>query len=142
MHTRNMSLCRFYIFFLLLVNQKTLLDAKLVAEEELLYEKFPEGFIWGVASSAYQVEGGWNLDGKGLSNWDVWTQDPSHISDQSSGQMAADSFHKYKEDVKLIAEMGLDFYRVSIAWARIIPNGLGDINQKVCIYVLTYSFNL
>ena len=63
MHTRNMYSWRFCIFFLLLINQKALLDAKLVAEEELLYEKFPEGFIWGVASSAYQVEGGWILDG-------------------------------------------------------------------------------
>ena len=80
---------------------------KLVAEEELLYDTFPEGFIWGVASSAYQVEGGWEEGGKGLSNWDVWTLDANHTSDHSSGQVAADSYHHYKEDVKLAADIGV-----------------------------------
>ena len=68
---------------------------------------------------------------KGLSNWDVWTQDPTHVSDQSTGQIAADSYHNYKDDVKLISDMGMNVYRLSIAWARIIPNGLGDVNQEV-----------
>lgn len=121
-----------HIFLFLLSSQ--ILEGKLVVEEELLYEKFPENFIWGVASSAYQVEGGWNEGGKGLSNWDVWTEDPSHVSDQSTGQIAADSFHKYKEDVKLIADMGLNVYRLSIAWSRIFTNGLGNVNQEGIAY--------
>ena len=82
---------------------------------------------------------------KGLSNWDVWTQDPTHVSDQSTGQIAADSYHNYKDDVKLISDMGMNVYRLSIAWARIIPNGLGDVNQEVgcsqSSYVLRRSQN-
>ena len=97
------------------------MEGKLVPEEELLYETFPEDFLWGVASSAYQVEGGWDEGGKGLSNWDVWTQDPGNTEDHSTWQVAADSFNKYREDVQLVADMGVGVYRVSVAWARIIP---------------------
>jgi len=104
-------------------------DCKLIDEEELLYGTFPENFLWGVASSAYQVEGGWDADGKGLSNWDVWTQDPSHTTDQSSGRIAADSYHKYKEDVSLAADIGVGTYRLSVAWSRIIPDGIGEVNE-------------
>ena len=84
----------------------------------------------------------WNKGGKGLSNWDVWTEDPSHVSDGSTGQIAADSFHKYKEDVKLIADMGLNIYRLSIAWSRIFTNGLGNVNQEVNAYFYYISFLL
>ena len=73
-------------------------------------------------------------------NGGFWTTYPPHLvlvvierplSDQSTGQMAADSYHNYKDDVKLISDMGMNVYRLSIAWARIIPNGLGDVNQEV-----------
>ena len=77
-----------------------------------------------------------------MSNWDVWTEDPSHVSDQSTGQIAADSFHKYKEDVKLIADMGLNVYRLSIAWSRIFTNGLGNTNQEVNTYCSNTNFLL
>jgi len=104
-------------------------------EEPLLMGTFPDTFQWGVASSAYQVEGGWQEGGKGLSNWDLWTEDPTHTEDGSSGQVAADSFHKYKEDVKLVAGMGVDVYRVSIAWSRVLPGGLGEASpQGVTFY--------
>ena len=118
----------------MLLNNSIVLEAKLDPEDEMLYDKFPEGFLWGAATSSYQVEGGWNDGGKGLNNWDVWTQDPDsgHVSDKTNGQVAADSYHKYKEDVQLIADMELDVYRMSISWARIIPDGVGEINQQVC----------
>ena len=105
--------------------------ARLDPEEPLLYETFPDGFVWGVASSAYQVEGGWDEDGKGLSNWDKWTEDPDHTTDGSSGKVSADSYHKYMEDVQLAADMGVGVYRVSVAWSRIIPEGLGAVNPAV-----------
>ena len=127
-----MSLFQFTLLLYLLFTNSIVLEAKLDPEDEMLYDAFPEYFLWGAATSSYQVEGGWNEGGKGLNNWDVWTQDPDsgHVSDKSNGQVAADSYHKYKEDVQLIADMGLDVYRMSISWARIIPDGVGEINQQ------------
>ena len=98
------------------------------AEENLLYDHFPPDFIWGAATAAYQIEGGWNEDGKGPSIWDVFTKEEGHIIDGSSGDVACDSYHKYKEDVQLLATLGLKSYRFSIAWTRILPYGLGEKN--------------
>ena len=80
-------------------------------EEDLLYDHFPDGFVWGAATAAYQIEGGWNEDGKGLSIWDVFTRINGTIKDGSSGDVACDSYHKYQEDVQLLANMGLNSYR-------------------------------
>ncbi|WP_291652659.1 glycoside hydrolase family 1 protein [Clostridium sp.] len=87
---------------------------------------FPNEFLWGASTSAYQVEGAWNEDGKGLSVIDML----DHPEDTSNFKVASDHYHRYKEDVKLFAEMGLKAYRFSIAWTRIIPNGTGEINKK------------
>ena len=80
-------------------------------EEDLLYDLFPEDFVWRTATAAYQIEGGWNEDGKGLSIWDVFTRINGTIKDGSSGDVACDSYHKYREDVQLLADMGLQSYR-------------------------------
>ena len=77
-----------------------------VYEEDLLYDYFPDDFKWGAATAAYQVEGGWNEDGKGESMWDVFTKIEGNIKDGSSGDVACDSYHKYKEDVQLLSDMG------------------------------------
>lgn len=87
-------------------------------------------FIWGAATASYQIEGAWNEDGKGLNIWDEFTHRPSKIDDNSTGDIACDHYHLYKEDVKLMAECGLKAYRFSISWARILPDGTGKINQK------------
>ncbi|MDU7242174.1 glycoside hydrolase family 1 protein [Clostridium sp.] len=87
---------------------------------------FPKEFLWGASTSAYQVEGAWNEEGKGLSVIDML----DHPEDTSDFKVASDHYHRYKEDVKLFAEMGLKAYRFSIAWTRIIPNGTGEINKK------------
>ncbi|AAK78365.1 6-phospho-beta-glucosidase [Clostridium acetobutylicum] len=92
--------------------------------------KFPKDFFLGAASASYQVEGAWNEDGKGVSNWDVFTKIPGKTFEGTNGDVAVDHYHRYKEDVKLMAEMGLDSYRFSVSWPRIIPDGDGEINQK------------
>ena len=80
-------------------------------EEDLLYDHFPEDFVWGAATAAYQIEGGWDADGKGLNIWDIFTRINGTIKDGSSGDVACDSYHKYEEDVQLLANMGLNSYR-------------------------------
>lgn len=87
---------------------------------------FPRDFLWGASTSAYQVEGAWNEDGKGPSVIDM----KKHPEGTSDFKVASDHYHRYKEDIALFAEMGLKAYRFSVAWTRIYPNGTGEINQK------------
>ena len=81
--------------------------------------QFPEGFLWGSASAAYQVEGGYLDDGKGLTNWDTFVRIPGKTFKATTGDVAVDHYHRYREDIALMAEMGLKTYRFSVAWARI-----------------------
>lgn len=92
--------------------------------------KFAKDFLFGAASASYQVEGAWNEDGKGISNWDVFSKIPGKTFENTNGDIAVDHYHRYKEDIKLMAEMGLESYRFSISWPRIIPDGTGEVNQK------------
>ena len=92
--------------------------------------KMPEDFLWGSASAAYQVEGAYLEDGKGLTNWDQFVRIEGKTFKGTTGDVAVDHYHRFKEDVKLMAEMGLKTYRFSIAWARIIPDGNGEVNEQ------------
>ena len=92
--------------------------------------KFPKDFLWGSASAAYQIEGAYNEDGKGMSNWDNFVRIPGKTFKGTTGDIAVDHYHRYKEDIALMAEMGLKTYRFSIAWTRIYPTGNGELNQK------------
>ncbi len=92
--------------------------------------EFPKDFVWGAATAAYQVEGAWNEDGKGLSIWDVYSATPGAIFNDQTGRVACDHYHRYKEDVALMKEIGLRGYRFSLAWSRLLPNGRGAVNQK------------
>ena len=87
---------------------------------------FPSSFVWGAATSAFQIEGG-RTDGKGQSIWDTFS-DEGRLADRAD--VACDHYHRWPEDVALMKALGLDAYRMSIAWTRIIPEGIGDINQK------------
>ena len=87
---------------------------------------FPADFLWGASTSAYQVEGGWDADGKGMSVIDAKTHFPEGTTDY---KVASDHYHRFEEDVKLFAELGLKAYRFSIAWTRIQPTGTGGVNQ-------------
>ena len=91
---------------------------------------FRKDFAWGAATASYQIEGAWNEDGKSPSIWDEFTHRGGKIQDNSTGDIACDHYHRYKEDVKLMSELGLKAYRFSIAWTRILPDGTGKVNEK------------
>ena len=91
--------------------------------------KMPDDFLWGSASAAYQVEGAYLEDGKGLSNWDQFVRIEGKTFKGTTGDVAVDHYHRFKEDVKLMAEMGLKTYRFSISWPRVIPTGKGELNE-------------
>lgn len=91
---------------------------------------FPKGFVWGSATSAYQVEGAWQEDGKGASIWDRFAHTPGRIHDGTNGDVACDHYHRWKDDVALLKELGQRAYRLSVAWPRILPGGRGAVNQK------------
>ncbi|XP_058006869.1 beta-glucosidase 12 [Hevea brasiliensis] len=98
---------------------------------------FPAGFIFGTASSAYQYEGAANEDGRGPSIWDTFTQKyPDKIKDRSNGNIAIDSYHRYKDDVGIMKSLGFDAYRFSISWSRLLPRGhlSGGVNPKAINY--------
>ncbi|MCX6254469.1 MAG: GH1 family beta-glucosidase [Bacteroidia bacterium] len=91
---------------------------------------FGPDFKWGVASSSYQIEGAWNLDGKGESNWDYFSRHPGKIERGENADVAADFYHRYNEDIDLIRLMNFKVFRFSISWPRILPEGTGAVNPK------------
>lgn len=92
--------------------------------------RFPDGFLWGVATSSYQIEGAWNEDGKGMSIWDTFTHTPGKIVDGSTGDVACDHYHRWQEDITIMKELGIKGYRFSVSWPRVFPRGKGPVNQK------------
>ena len=94
-----------------------------------LAAKFPPNFSWGVATSAYQIEGAAHDDGRGASIWDTFSHTTGNIIDGSTGDVACDHYHRYAEDIEIIAGLNVDSYRFSIAWPRVQPNGSGSWNE-------------
>ena len=91
---------------------------------------FPDHFIWGIGTSAYQSEGAWQEDGRGESIWDRYCHIPGNTFNGESGDISSDFYHRYKEDIALLKKMGIRHFRTSIAWTRIIPDGRGEVNPK------------
>lgn len=91
---------------------------------------FKSDFLWGSASAAYQIEGAYDADQKGLSIWDIWSHVPGKTFEGTNGDIACDHYHRFMEDIQLMKEMGLKTYRFSIAWPRILPNGTGAVNLE------------
>jgi beta-glucosidase len=91
--------------------------------------QFPKDFLFGAATSAYQIEGAVQEDGRGPSIWDVFSHTPGKVAAGDTGDVACDHYHRYREDIALMREMGLDSYRFSISWPRLFPNGGGKLNQ-------------
>ena len=91
-------------------------------------KKFPKDFVWGAATAAYQIEGAWNADGKGESIWDRFAHTPGKIDNGDTGDVACDHYHRYRDDVALMRQLGLRAYRFSISWPRVLPAGRGATN--------------
>jgi beta-glucosidase len=92
--------------------------------------RFPPGFLWGAATSAYQIEGAVHEDGRGQSIWDTYSHTPGKVQGGDTGDIACDSYHRVEEDLSLLSELGVDGYRFSIAWPRIQPTGRGGVNER------------
>ena len=92
--------------------------------------RFPQGFLWGSATASYQVEGAVNEEGRGPSIWDTFSHTPGKIKNNDTGDVADDHFHRYKEDIALMKDLGLKTYRFSVAWPRVFPQGTGTPNPK------------
>ncbi|TXC91082.1 beta-glucosidase [Metabacillus litoralis] len=91
---------------------------------------FPKDLRWGAATAAYQIEGASTKGGRGLSIWDTFSHTPGKVRNGDNGDIACDSYHRYKEDIQIMKELGIDIYRFSVSWPRIFPEGTGEINQE------------
>ncbi len=105
------------------VQRQILTDATLVSA-------FPPTFLWGTATSSYQIEGATHEDGRGQSTWDVFAATPGKTYHGETGDVTVDHYHRMAQDVELMGQLGLDVYRFSIAWPRILPDGRGSINTR------------
>jgi beta-glucosidase len=92
--------------------------------------RFPDGFAWGTATASYQIEGAVDEDGRSPSIWDTYAHTPGRIADGTTGDVADDHYHRYPEDVALLSNLGVTFYRFSLAWPRLQPDGRGELNQR------------
>jgi beta-glucosidase len=90
---------------------------------------FPGDFVWGAATSSYQIEGAWDEDGKGESIWDRFSHTAGNVESGDTGDVACDHYHRWQEDIALMREIGLQAYRFSMAWPRLLPGGRGSVNQ-------------
>jgi len=110
-----------------------LLAAPMASAKDKPFLAFPKDFIWGVASAAYQVEGAYKEGGRGVAVWDVYTN-KYDVSNGDTGNVAIDQYHRYKEDIASLKKMGVDSYRFSISWPRLIPDGDGNVNPEGVAY--------
>ncbi len=91
---------------------------------------FPNDFLWGGATAAFQIEGAASEDGRGPSVWDTFTRRPGAIANDATADIATDHYHRFKEDIGLMKDLGLKAYRFSVSWSRVFPQGTGAPNPK------------
>jgi hypothetical protein len=96
---------------------------------ELERHLVPRDFVWGVSTSSYQIEGGAQADGRGPSIWDSYCRIAGHINNSHTGDVACDHYHRYAEDIALMRDLGVNAYRFSVAWPRVLPTGRGTANE-------------
>jgi beta-glucosidase len=96
----------------------------------MTYPQFPQDFLFGTATAAFQIEGGWNDDGKGPSTWDTFTHRPGRVRTGENAEVACNTYRDYQTDVDLMAQLSLNAYRFSIAWSRVLPQGKAQVNAK------------
>jgi beta-glucosidase len=95
-----------------------------------LARRFPPGFVWGFAASAYQIEGAAKEDGRGASIWDTFSRQPGAVVNGDNGDVACDHYHRYRDDARLMGELGASAYRFSVSWPRVMPTGTGQVNER------------
>src|SRR5438045_4156540 len=105
-------------------------DSNDVLTDVELARQFPANFLWGAATAAYQIEGATREDERGPSIWDEFSATPGKVFNGDTGDIAIDHYHSMPEDVRLMKRLGLDAYRFSIAWPRVLPDGRGKANEK------------
>ena len=103
---------------------------------------FPSDFLWGTATAAYQVEGAFDTDGRGLSIWDTFSHTPGRVKQGHTGDVACDQYNRYREDIALMRELGFGAHRFSISWPRVMPSGRGAVNEKGIDYYLRFTEEL
>ena len=101
--------------------------------------RFPDGFLWGAATSSYQIEGAGHADGRGESIWDRFAMQPGAIADGSDGSVACDHYHLWPRDIELMKWLGIGSYRFSVAWPRILPAGRYQVNVGGDLFPATVS---
>lgn len=111
-----------------IINARQLLKLSYRRKENFM--KFSNEFMWGAASAAYQVEGAYIEDGKGLNIWDAYCQENNKIAHGENGNISCDHYHRFREDVKIMRKIGIKYYRFSLSWTRILPDGIGKVNTK------------
>src|SRR5262245_22786070 len=92
-------------------------------------QSLPEGFVWGAATASYQIEGAVRADGRGESIWDRFAHTPGRVRHGDTGDVACDHYTRFPQDVALMADLGLDAYRFSVSWPRVLPSGAGSVNE-------------
>lgn len=106
------------------------LFSQIVQHGEMSKADFGSDFLWGVSTAAYQIEGAYNEAGKSASIWDIFSQKSTHIKDGSTGNIACDFYHNYASDIAIAKSLNMQVFRFSIAWSRILPQGIGQVNQE------------
>ena len=96
--------------------------------------QFPKDMKWGVATASYQIEGAVNKGGRGVSIWDTFSKTPGKVVNGDNGDVACDSYHRFTEDIEIMDDLGVDYYRFSVAWPRIFPQGTGEVNKEGLAY--------